>query len=144
MVPTEAYAEWRDVIEASPDIMYEEILQRFRGGRDVLAADYLKASRDLEVFRRKYFNKTSEFDAIILPTCPVFPSNLERLKADNSCYVSQNLIALRNTLIAHLMGICALTLPKDYSSCGVFIMFPPNMEEKLLRLGKAAELAIRK
>ena len=65
MVPTEAYAEWRDVIEASPDIMYEEILQRFRGGRDVLAADYLKASRDLEVFRRKYFNKTSEFNAII-------------------------------------------------------------------------------
>ena len=83
-MPTEAYAEWRDVIEASPDIMYEEILQRFRGGRDVLASDYLKASSDLEVFRRKYFNKTSEFDAIILPTCPVLSSNLERLKSDNS------------------------------------------------------------
>ena len=144
LVPTEAYAEWRDEIEASPDLMYEEILRRFRGGRDVLASDYLKAMRDLEVLKRKYANKTSEFDGIILPTCPILPSNLERLKSDNSYYVSQNLMALRNTRIANLLGICALTIPTNHSSCGVSIMALPNMEEKLLRLGRAAELAIRK
>jgi len=144
LVPTEAYAEWRDEIEASPNLMYEEILQRFRGGRDVLASDYLKAMRDLEVFKRKFANKVSEFDAVILPTCPILPSNLERLKSDNSYYVSQNLMALRNTRIANLLGICALTIPTNYSSCGVSIMALPNMEEKLLRLGRAVELAIRK
>ena len=144
LVPTEAYAEWRDDIEASPDLMYEEILQRFRGGRDVLASDYLKAMRDLEVFKRKYVEKTSEFDAVILPTCPILPPNLERLKSDNGYYVSQNLMALRNTRIANLLGICALTIPTNHPSCGVSIMALPNMEEKLLRLGRAAELAIRK
>ena len=144
MVLTEAYAEWRDVIEASPDIMYEEILQRFRGGRDVLVSDYLKAMRDLEVFKRRYVDKTSEFDAVILPTCPILPPNLERLKSDKGYYVSQNLMALRNTRIANLLGICALTIPTSHPSCGVSIMALPNMEEKLLRLGKAAELAIRK
>jgi len=142
--PSEAYAEWKDEIEASPDLMYEKILQRFRGGRDILASDYLKAMRDLEVLKRKYANKTSEFDGIILPTCPILPSNLERLKSDNSYYVSQNLMALRNTRIANLLGICALTIPTNHSSCGVSIMALPNMEEKLLRLGRAAELAIRK
>ena len=142
--PSEAYAEWRDDIEASPDLMYEEILQRFRGGRDVLVSDYLKAMRDLEVFKRKYVEKTSEFDAVILPTCPILPPNLERLKSDNGYYVSQNLMALRNTRIANLLGICALTIPTNHSSCGVSIMALPNMEEKLLRLGRAAELAIRK
>ena len=142
--PSEAYAEWRDDIEASPELMYEEILQRFRGGRDVLVSDYLKAMRDLEVFKRKYVEKTSEFDAVILPTCPILPPNLERLKSDNGYYVSQNLMALRNTRIANLLGICALTIPTNHPSCGVSIMALPNMEEKLLRFGKAAELAIRK
>ena len=144
LVPTEAYAEWRDEIEASPELMYEKILQRFRGGRDVLASDYLREMRDLEVFKRKYLNKTSEFDAVILPTCPILPSNLDRLKSDNSYYVSQNLMALRNTRIANLLGICALTIPTNHRSCGVSIMAPPNMEEKLLRIGRAVELAIRK
>ena len=144
LVPTEAYAEWRDDIEASPELMYEKILQRFRGGRDVLASDYLKAMRDLEVFKRKYVNKVSEFDAVILPTCPILPPNLERLKSDNGYYVSQNLMALRNTRIANLLGICALTIPTNHPSCGVSIMALPNMEEKLLKLGRATELAIRK
>ena len=142
--PSEAYAEWHDDIEALPDLMYEEILQRFRGGRDVLASDYLKAMRDLEVFKRKYVEKTSEFDGVILPTCPILPPNLERLKSDNGYYVSQNLMALRNTRIANLLGICALTIPTNHLSCGVSIMALPNMEGKLLRLGRAAELAIRK
>ena len=144
LVPTEAYAEWRDEIEASPELMYEKILQRFLGGRDVLASDYLKAKSDLEVFKRMYVNKVSEFDAVILPTCPILPPNLERLKSDNGYYVSQNLMALRNTRIANLLGICALTIPTNHPSCGVSIMALPNMEEKLLKLGRAAELAIRK
>ena len=144
LVPTEAYAEWRDEIEASPDLMYEKILQRFLGGRDVLASDYLKATRDLELFKRMYVNKVSEFDAVILPTCPILPPNFERLKSDDDYYVSQNLMALRNTRIANLLGICALTIPTNHPSCGVSIMALPNMEEKLLRLGRAAELAIRK
>jgi len=142
--PSEAYAEWRDDIEASPNLMYEEILQRFRGGRDVLVSDYLKAMRDLEFFKRKYVEKTSEFDALILPTCPILPPNLKRLKSDNGYYVSQNLMALRNTRIANLLGLCALTVPTNHPSCGVSIMALPNMEEKLLRLGRSAELVIRK
>ena len=142
--PSEAYAEWHDDIEASPDLMYEKILQRFRGGRDVLASVYLKAMRELELFKRKYVNKVSEFDAVILPTCPILPPNLERLESDNGYYVSQNLMALRNTRIANLLGVCALTIPTNHPSCGVSIMALPNMEEKLLRLGRAAELAIRK
>ena len=53
-------------------------------------------------------------------------------------------MALRNTRIANLLGVCALTIPTNHPSCGVSIMALPNMEEKLLRLGRAAELAIRK
>ena len=142
--PSEAYAEWKDKIEAAPELMYGEILQRFRGGKDVLASEYLKAMRDLEIFKKQYAAKCSEFDGIILPTCPIMPPNLERLESDNGYYVSQNLMALRNTRIGNLMGICSLTIPTTYNSCGLSIMALPYREEQLLSLGKAAEMAILK
>ena len=79
LVPTKAYAEWRDEIDASPDIMYEKILQRFLGGREILASDYLSAKRDWQVFKRMYVNKVSEFNAVILPTYPILPPILKDL-----------------------------------------------------------------
>ena len=142
LYPSEAYAEWKEEIEASPELMYDEILQRFRAGKDVLAADYLKAKGDLETFKKKYYDKISPFDGVILPTCPILPPNLERLKSDKGYYVEQNLMALRNTRIGNLMGVCALTIPTNHSSCGLSIMSLPNREEKLLRIGRAAENAI--
>ena len=54
------------------------------------------------------------------------PPNLERLESDNGYYVSQNLMALRNTRIGNLMGICSLTIPTNYNSCGLSIMALPN------------------
>jgi len=91
LVPTEAYAEWRDEIEASPDVMYEKILQRFLCGREILASDYLTATRDLQVFKRMYVNKFSEFNAVILLTYPILPPIFERLKSDNGYYVNNTL-----------------------------------------------------
>ncbi|MDG2429625.1 MAG: amidase family protein [Paracoccaceae bacterium] len=144
LYPSEAYAEWKEEIEASPELMYDEILQRFRAGKDVSATDYLNAKEDLEVFKKKFHDKVSSFDGVILPTCPILPPNLERLKSDKGYYVAQNLMALRNTRIGNLMGMCALTIPTNYSSCGLSIMSLPNTEEKLLRIGRVAENAILK
>ena len=122
LYPSEAYAEWKEEIEASPELMYDEILKRFRAGKDVSATDYLNARRDLEVFKKNFYDKVSSFDGVILPTCPILPPNLERLKSDNGYYVAQNLMALRNTRIGNLMGVCALTIPlttvvADYLLC---------------------------
>jgi aspartyl-tRNA(Asn)/glutamyl-tRNA(Gln) amidotransferase subunit A len=51
-------------------------------------------------------------------------------------------MALRNTRIGNLMGLCALTLPTGIQSCGVMLMGHPMQEERLLRLGLAAEAAL--
>ena len=40
---SEAYGTWKDTIEANPDMMYGEILQRFRSGAAHTAADYVAA-----------------------------------------------------------------------------------------------------
>jgi aspartyl-tRNA(Asn)/glutamyl-tRNA(Gln) amidotransferase subunit A len=61
---------------------------------------------------------------------------------DDSYYVTENLLALRNTRIGNLMGICALTLPTSQPSLRITLMAGAGQEARLLRLGAAAERAL--
>ena len=140
---TEAYGLWRDVIEANPDAMYSEILERFRLGKAHSGADYIAAWDQLSRLRSDYHGATAGYDAVLLPTAPILPPNLARLESDHDYYVSENLLALRNTRIGNLMGACALTVPTGTGSCGLMMMCPPNMEERLLRLGAGVEEALQ-
>ena len=139
---SEAYGLWRDVIEANPDAMFSEILARFQLGKAFSGPDYVAAWAKLEVARMGYDQAVAGFDAVLLPSAPNLPPNLERLTSDHEYFVSQNLLALRNTRIGNLMGVCSLTLPTGLPSCGLMMMCPPNMEENLLRLGIAVEEAL--
>ncbi len=139
---TEAYGLWRDVIEANPEAMFAEILARFRLGKGFSGPDYVAAWAKLDVARLGYDRAVAGYDAVLLPTAPILPPNLERLIQDHDYYLSENLLTLRNTRIANLMGLCALTLPTGTASCGLMLMCPPDMEEQLLRLGVAVEEAL--
>ncbi|MEO9516720.1 MAG: amidase family protein [Paracoccaceae bacterium] len=142
LFPGEAYGLWRDVIDEHPEAMYEEILHRFRIGLNYSAPDYVAAWARLRAVRTIYDQKTAEFDAILAPTAPNLPPNLERLLTEDDYYKTENLLALRNTRVANLMGLCALTLPTGVPSCGIMLMGKPNCEEALLRIGVAAQEAL--
>ncbi|MFK7750940.1 MAG: amidase [Sedimentitalea sp.] len=135
----EAYGLWHEVIEANPDLMFPEILKRFRIGAGFKGSDYVAAWAALETARGAYDQATAGYDAVICPTAPILPPNLARLTQDEDYYVTENLLALRNTRIGNLMGLCALTLPTGTPSCGLMMMAPPDCEEALLRIGAAAE-----
>lgn len=139
----EAYGIWRDVIEAAPQKMFPRILERFRSGAGFAAADYVAGWRRLESLRKVWLDKTASYDAVILPTSPILPPHAERLMTDDSYYVTENLLALRNTRIGNLMGLCALTLPTMQPSCGITFLGAPMQEERLMRLGAAASRALR-
>lgn len=139
---SEAYGLWRDVIEANPEAMYDEILERFRLGKNQSGPDYVAAWAALDAARLAYGRATAQFDAVLLPTAPILPPNLERLNTDHDYYITENLLALRNTRIGNLMGLCALSLPTGTPSCGIMLMAPPNCEGALLRVGAAAESAL--
>ncbi len=138
----EAYGLWRDVIEANPDAMFGEILERFQLGKGFSGPDYVAAWGKLDLARMGYDRAVAGYDAVLLPSAPILPPNLERLTQDHEYFVSQNLLTLRNTRIGNLMGVCALTLPTGVPSCGLMMMCPPHMEEQLLRLGRAVEEAL--
>ena len=139
---TEAYGLWKDVIEANPDRMYEEILMRFRLGKNHSGPDYVAAWEKLEKLRQGYLEATAGYDAVLAPTAPILPPELARLEAEHDFYLSENLLALRNTRIGNLMGLAALTLPTDTPSCGLMLLCPPHMEERVLRIGAAVEEAL--
>ena len=138
----EAYAIWSPTIEAAPDKMFARILERFRSGANVTAADYIAGWRGLRALRQIYARTTAAFDAVLIPTSPILPPNANRLMTDHDYYVTENLLALRNTRIGNLMDQCVLTLPTSTPSCGLSIMCPPGGEERLLQIGLAAERAL--
>src|SRR6056297_2386514 len=140
----EAYGIWRDVIEAAPEKMFPAILERFRGGRDVSAADYVAAWRRLEDMRRDWHARVAGYDAVIMPSAPNMPPDAAKLMRDEAYYVTENLLTLRNTRVGNLMGLPGVTLPTGTPSCGIMLCGKPMQEERLLRLCKAAEEALER
>ena len=142
LVTSEAYGLWRDVIEAAPEKMYSEILGRFRLGRGFSGPDYVAAWAKLDAARAAYDAATAGYDAVLAPSSAILPPNLDRLNNETEYYVSENLLALQNTRIGNLLGLCGLTLPTDTPSCGLMMTAAPGFDTALLRLGIAAEAAL--
>ncbi|APG48595.1 amidase [Phaeobacter porticola] len=139
---SEAYGLWKDVIEAAPHLMFPEILDRFRSGAGFSGPDYVAAWAKLEQFRMEWDLATAGFDGVLCPTSPILPPNVARLNSDHDYYVRSNLMALRNTRIGNLMGLCGLSLPTGTPSCGLQILGQPDCEEALLRIGVTVEQAL--
>ena len=138
----EAYGTWGEVIEASPGRMFAPILERFRSGRDFKAADYVAGWQRLEGLRADWHARVAGYDAVIMPTAPTLPPDVARLMTDEEYYLTENLLALRNTRVGNLMGLCAVSLPTGLPSCGIMLCGKPFGEERLLRVASAAEAAL--
>ena len=138
----DSYGWWRDLVEAHPEKMFPQILERVRGGKAVSGADYCAGWNLLRDIRKEYITEMSEFDAVLMPTAPILPPNAARLLSDDAYYKSENLLALRNTRIANLLDLASLTIPTDTPSCGLMLNGRSGGEAALLRLGAAAEQAL--
>ncbi len=139
---TEAYGTWGDRIEAQPERMYEPVRERFRLGKRFSGAEFVAGWRRLRELRALWNARMAGYDAVLTPTSPILPPDRERLLSDPDYFAAENLLGLRNTRIGNLMGLCGLTLPTGIPSCGITLLAPPMAEERLLRLGAAAEAAL--
>ena len=142
LAAAEAYGFWSKTIETAPEKMFPRILERFRSGASIQAADYVAGWRRLHDLRLTYAATTAPYDAVLVPTSPILPPDANRLMTDQDYYVTENLLALRNTRIGNMMNQCVLTLPTSQPSCGISLMCPPHHEARLLRIGLAAERAL--
>ncbi|WCR11316.1 amidase [Paracoccus stylophorae] len=139
----EAYGIWRAQIEDAPELMWNPILERFRSGAVIGAPDYIAAWEQLVRIRRKWIKEVaSPFDAVLLPTVPILPPDAARLMEDQDYYVRANLLTLRNTRIANLLGLPSATLPTGFPGCGIMLMGHAGRDRHLLRVAAAAEAAL--
>jgi aspartyl-tRNA(Asn)/glutamyl-tRNA(Gln) amidotransferase subunit A len=139
----EAYGAWGEAIEADPEAMFAPIRERFRSGAGHTAAALVRGWTRLKKLRAEFNGVTAAYDAVIAPTTANLPPVVERLLDNHELFNSENLLTLRNTRIANLMGLCALTLPLSAPSCGLMAMAPSGAEKRLLRLGAALEQALQ-
>ncbi|MEL6585958.1 MAG: amidase family protein, partial [Pseudomonadota bacterium] len=79
----EAYAIWRDRIEAAPQLMYDRILERFRTGAGMDAAEVLAAYRARAAAQAAFLDQMAGFDAVLLPTVAITPPDRARLMTDD-------------------------------------------------------------
>lgn len=142
LVAAEAYATWKDVIEAAPDKMFTPILQRFRSGSSVLAIDYIQAWQRLDLLRKEWEAAIAPYDAVILPTSAILPPNVGRLLADEKYFSTENLLALRNTRIGNLLNICGVTLPTGVKSAGISLWARAGHDFRLARVAAAVETVL--
>lgn len=140
LFPAEAYATWRDHIKRDGDKMYPAVRRRFVQGETILAADFIAAWRELDCLRLAYREAVAGFDAVVLPSGVLLPPKAEAVAADEDFFTDMNLLALQNTRIGNLMGLCALTLPTGVPSCGLMLFGAE--EERLLALGGAIEAVL--
>lgn len=139
----EAYGIWRAQIEDAPELMWPPILERFRGGAEVSGPDYVAAWESLGRIRRKWVKEvTGGYDAVLLPTVPILPPDRERLMTDTAEFVRANLLTLRNTRIANLMNLPAVTLPTGHPACGISVLGHAGRDRHLLRVAAGAEAAL--
>ncbi len=138
----EAWAIWGEEIDARPDLVFQPVRDRFRSGEGYPAAAVIRAWRRLREIRAIWSERTAALDAVLLPSSAILPPDAARLLSDSAYFTAENLLALRNTRIGNLMGLCALTLPTGHPMCGIALMGRPGGEEKLLRIGAAAEAAL--
>lgn len=139
----EAYGTWREQIEDAPDLMYPPILERFRGGKAVLATDYLAGWEKLDRLRADWARLVAGVDAVILPTAPILPPDANRLLTEPDFFATENLLTLRNTRIANLLGLPAISLPTGHPACGIMLMGRAGGDRALLVAAAAAEAALR-
>ena len=138
----DSWAWWRERIEADPKVMFPQIYQRISAGRDVSAPDYIAAWTTLHRIRATWAAATAGYDAIIMPTAPILPPHAQRLLDDGGYYVRENLLALRNTRVANLMDLPAVSLPTGTPSCGIMLCGHTGQDDRLLRVAVVAEAAL--
>ncbi|WP_375280698.1 amidase family protein, partial [Pseudooctadecabacter sp.] len=138
----DAYANWAEYVEDAPDKMFPQILERVRGGRDVLAHEYLAAWDELRDIREAYDDWIAGYDAVLCPGAANMPPDADRLMTDDVYYKDQNLLTLRNTRVANLMGGASIAVPTGVPSVGLLINGPAGSDARMLRIAASVEAAL--
>ncbi len=140
----EAYEWHRALLAAQGDGYDPRVRVRIEGGRGVSAADYLTTQNARSSIIARMAAQTQDFDALIMPTCPLLPPPIAALD-DAAEYNRVNLLQLRNTAIGNFLDRCAISLPchrAGEAPVGLMLMGETMGDAKLFRIAAAVEAVL--
>ncbi|MFP4450166.1 MAG: amidase [Rhodosalinus sp.] len=143
-VAVEAHAAHGDLLTASRDVLDPFIAARLRAGGDWTADAYLQAvaiRAEATAQAQALFDRV---DIAVLPTvCRVAPRLAE--VATDAERLSVNRQVIRDTMLANLLGLCAISLPMtgDGLPVGLMLMARAHDDARLLSLAAGIEPLIR-
>lgn len=144
MPAADGYALWGRQIEAAPDQVFHQIVERFRMGAQRSAPDYAEILLARAGLQKSYLARSAAYDAVLMPATPNMPPPIAVLEADENAYIQANLAALRNTRLANYLGLSAITLPcgrtPEGLPAGLMLFAPPQGERRLLLLAQSLEV----
>lgn len=115
---------------------------RIEGADQVSSVEYLRRKAVLQRSGQEGLAAFDDFDVLVTPTIVVPPPLMTDLEAVGE-YGRINMLVLRNTVIANLLGWCAVSLPVGLDArglpVGMQLMAPPHQEERLLAISLAFE-----
>ena len=139
----EAYGLWRAQIDVAPEMLGAFTLNRFRSGAAMTAMEFVERWADLKRARLAWAEAVAGMDAVILPSVASLPPPIARVADDADAFVAENILALRNTRFANVLGLPAVTLPTGRPACGIMLMGAGGRDRALLRIAAAVEAALR-
>lgn len=118
------------------------VAARVKAADDMPAWEYVRRRTILDSLYQSAAARMADVDAVLTPTVAITPPTIESLEPEGA-YPKANMHALRNTVIANFLGLCALTLPvgKDAAGMpvGLQVLAGPWQDAKLLAIGQAIE-----
>jgi len=141
----EAWAWHRDLIAAQAAGYDPQVLRRIMPGRDMGAADYVALLAARTDICTRATIATQDYDAVVMPTCPLLPPPIAALVADAQEYARVNMLQLRNCAVGNFLDRCAISLPctkPGEPPVGLMLMGETMGDARLFRVAAAVEAAL--
>lgn len=138
----EAFAWHESLLSRRGDAYDPQIRARILRGRDIAAADYVRAITRRAELIASFDRETTNIDALILPTVPVVAPTFAECEADEDGVRTR---LLRNTAPFNLLDACSLTLPIHAPGelpVGLMLAAPSGRDDQLIDLARAIETAL--
>lgn len=132
---TSELPEWRETLDPL-------VSQRILNAGSLPAVEYLRRRRLIGQLQQSAPQRFEECDVIASPTVPITQPKLEDV-SEEAGYGPLNLMSLRNTCAANVLGLCSITLPVGLDAAGMPVglqlLAPHNGEDKLLSVALCIE-----
>ena len=143
LISYEAHENWSNYVRSNPGVVPQQIEDRIMKRPDITEDMIAGINSRIAILRKEFLHRIGDALTVMMPTVAINPPRLKDLKQDSEAFATANSMALRNTRIANLLGLCSISIPigstRSGLPVGLMLHGAPFSEVSLIRLANAIE-----